>query len=78
MRPRAASWPATAGRGLGAGEWSRAYTFVLDGREAVIRFGDHVEDFCKDQVMAMHCCAALPVPEVLEIGAAGDGYFCGV
>jgi hygromycin-B 4-O-kinase len=75
MRPRAASWPATAGRGLGAGEWSRAYTFVLDGREAVIRFGDHVEDFCKDQVMAMHSCAALPVPEVLEIGAAGDGYF---
>lgn len=24
---------------LGAGEWSRAYAFVLDGQEAVIRFG---------------------------------------
>ena len=31
--------PLAAGvRTLGAGEWSRAYTFVLDGREAVIRF----------------------------------------
>jgi hygromycin-B 4-O-kinase len=60
---------------LGAGEWSRAYRFVLDGRDAVIRFGDHVEDFRKDQVMAAYSCAALPIPAVIEIGAAGDGYF---
>ncbi len=60
---------------LGAGEWSRAYGFVLDGCDAVIRFGDHVEDFRKDQVMAAYSCAALPVPPVIEIGAAGDGYF---
>ena len=46
---------------LAAGEWSRAYEFVLDGREAVIRFGHHVEDFRKDQAMAAHSCAALPV-----------------
>jgi hygromycin-B 4-O-kinase len=62
-------------RALGAGEWSRAYAFVLDGREAVIRFGQHVEDFRKDQAMAAHSCAGLPVPAVTEIGAAGDGYF---
>jgi len=60
---------------LGAGEWSRAYGFVLDGRDTVIRFGDHVEDFRKDQVMAAHGSAALPIPPVTEIGAAGDGYF---
>jgi hygromycin-B 4-O-kinase len=60
---------------LGAGEWSRAYAYVLDGREAVIRFGHHVEDFCKDQAMAAHSRAALPVPSVLEIGTAYDGYF---
>ncbi len=60
---------------LGAGEWSRAYGFVLDGRDTVIRFGDHVEDFRKDQVMAAHSSAALPIPPVIEIGAAGDGYF---
>jgi hygromycin-B 4-O-kinase len=68
--------PRAAGmRGLGAGEWSRAYTFALDGRELVIRFGDHVEDFRKDQVMGAHSRAALPIPAVIEIGAAGDGYF---
>jgi hygromycin-B 4-O-kinase len=62
-------------RPLGAGEWSRAYALVLDGREAVIRFGDYVEDFRKDQVMAAHNRAALPIPAIIEIGAAGDGYF---
>ena len=60
---------------LGAGEWSRAYALVLDGREAVIRFGDHAGDFLKDQAMAAHSSAALPVPSVLEAGAAGGGYF---
>lgn len=60
---------------LGAGEWSRAYGCVLDGRDVVIRFGDHVEDFRKDQVMAAHSSAALPIPAVIEIGTAGDGYF---
>jgi hypothetical protein len=47
----------------------------LDGRAAVIRLGDHVEDFRKDHAMAVHSCAALPVPAVIEIGAVGDGYF---
>jgi hygromycin-B 4-O-kinase len=62
-------------RELGAGEWSRAYVFVLDSREAVIRFGGHAEDFRKDQVMAAHSAALLPIPAVIEIGATGDGYF---
>ena len=60
---------------LGAGEWSRAYAFVLDGQEAVIRFGAHAEDFGKDQAMAAHSSARLPIPAVLETGTAGDGYF---
>ena len=68
--------PRAAGiRALGAGEWSRAYAMVLDGRAVVIRFGDHVEDFRKDQVMAEHSSQVLPIPLVSEIGAAGDGYF---
>jgi hygromycin-B 4-O-kinase len=62
-------------RVLGAGHWSRAYSLVLDGREAVIRFGQHAGDFRKDQVMAAHTSAALPIPQIIEIGAAGDGYF---
>ena len=66
---------ATDVRWLGAGDWSRAYAIVLDGRQAVIRFGDHVEDFRKDQAMARHSSATLPVPVVSKIGIAGDGYF---
>jgi hygromycin-B 4-O-kinase len=62
-------------RVLGAGHWSRAYSLVLDGREAVIRFGQHAGDFRKDQVMAAHTSAALPIPQIIEIGTAGDGYF---
>ena len=60
---------------LGAGEWSQAYAFTLDGRQAVIRFGRHGEDFLKDQVMSAYSSADLPVPAVREIGPAGDGYF---
>jgi len=65
---------ATGMRALGGGEWSRAYAMVLDGRPVVIRFGDHVEDFCKDQMMAGHSRRGLPIPAVAEIGATDDGY----
>ena len=61
-------------RALGAGEWSRAYALVIDGRDRVIRFGAYVEDFRKDEVMAAHS-GLLPVPAVIEIGSVGDGYF---
>ena len=81
MRRRAGLWLATTAvepgdvRALGAGEWSQAYAFVLDGREAVIRFGGYAEDFRKDQVMAAHGSAAMPVPAVIEMGAVGNRYF---
>jgi hygromycin-B 4-O-kinase len=60
---------------LGAGEWSQAYAFTLDGCPAVIRFGRYGEDFRKDQVMSAHSSADLPIPAVRETGAAADGYF---
>lgn len=60
---------------LGAGEWSQAFAFTLDGRQSVIRFGRHGVDFLKDQVMAAYSSADLPVPAVRETGRAADGYF---
>jgi hygromycin-B 4-O-kinase len=60
---------------LGAGEWSRAYAFTLDGQQSVIRFGRYGEDFLKDQVMATFSSADLPIPAVKEVGTAGGGYF---
>lgn len=62
-------------RPLGAGEWSRAYAFTLDGRQVVARFGRYLEDFTKDRRMARHASARLPIPAVLEVGAAPGGYF---
>ena len=60
---------------LASGEWSAAYALTLDGRDAVIRFGAHLEDFAKDEVMGRHARAGLPIPPVLEIGEADDGYY---
>jgi hygromycin-B 4-O-kinase len=60
---------------IGAGEWSQAYAFTLDGQESVIRFGRYGEDFLKDRVMAAYTTADLPVPAVRETGRAADGYF---
>jgi len=69
---------------LGAGQWSRAYGFTLDDRDAVARFGAHVSDFAKDQRMGAVSSPRLPIPRVLEVGEAPEGYFaiservCGV
>jgi hygromycin-B 4-O-kinase len=60
---------------LGAGEWSRAYAFTLDGRAAVVRFGAYGDDFAKDQVMAGFSSPGLPIPAVMELGRTADGYF---
>lgn len=61
---------------LGAGEWSKAYAFLLDGREAVIRFGAESEDVAKDEAMSRFNTAALPIPGVVERGATDPGFFC--
>src|SRR5512143_3937317 len=60
---------------LGAGDWSRAFSFRLAGRELVARFGAHVEDFRKDQKATAFASPDLPVPPVLEIGEALGGFY---
>src|SRR3954453_17199655 len=60
---------------LGAGEWSDAYSFRLDGQERVIRIGAHREDFAKDPRMGDAGLRPLPIPRVLEIGDTGSGWF---
>lgn len=56
---------------LGAGAWSRAWAFRLDGRELVVRFGDHVEDFLKDRLIGQVAPPHLPVSPVIAVGEAG-------
>ena len=60
---------------LGEGEWSRAFAFHLDGKPTVIRFGINVDDFQKDEVMASYHSEDVPIPRVVEVGEASDGFF---
>jgi hygromycin-B 4-O-kinase len=60
---------------LGAGAWSKAYSFALDERDSVVRFGLYGEDFFKDQVMGERSSPALPIPKVVDIGETDSGYF---
>jgi aminoglycoside phosphotransferase (APT) family kinase protein len=60
---------------LGGGDWSRAFSFRLAGRDLVARFGLYGEDFGKDQQAMTFAGPDLPVPEVLETGRALDGAY---
>ena len=60
---------------VGEGAWSRCFGFRRDNADLVIRFGHHVDDFRKDQLAYAYTTPDLPIPEVLEIGEAFDGYY---
>lgn len=60
---------------LGGGDWSRAFSFQLDGRDLVARFGPYGEDFAKDRQAMAFAGPDLPVPEVLETGRALGGAY---
>jgi len=60
---------------VGAGQWSRCFGFEHGGRDLVVRFGPHRTDFEKDRTASLWRSADLPVPEVVEIGAAFGGHY---
>jgi aminoglycoside phosphotransferase (APT) family kinase protein len=60
---------------LGGGDWSRAFSFRLDQRPLVVRFGRYGEDFVKDREAMSFAGPDLPVPKVLEIGEAFEGAY---
>ena len=60
---------------LASGEWSKAYSFLLDGEKMVIRFGAYRQDFEKDRVFSTYSSENLPVPKVLEVGETESGFF---
>jgi len=55
---------------LGAGDWSRAFSFDHGGRGLVARFGKYREDFEMDKLAMAFDRPGLPVPRVLDIGPA--------
>lgn len=60
---------------IGYGEWSRAYAFRYGGVDHIARFGAFGEDFEKDRRAAQYGSLALPIPAVMEIGQAFDGFY---
>ncbi len=60
---------------LGAGAWSRAYSFRMAGQDLVARFGQHREDFELDHAAEAFASPDLPVPAVSEIGDAFEGAY---
>lgn len=61
---------------LSGGDWSTAYGFQAGEQHLVARFGSHVDDFEKDRAASRLVSEDLPVPQILAIGEAFDGYFC--
>ncbi len=59
----------------GAGSWSRAFSFRRGDEALIVRFGHHDDDFAKDRVAFRYRAPGLPVPEVLAVGPAFDGYY---
>ena len=41
----------------------------------MIRFGKYVDDFRKDQLAYAYTAPGLPIPQVVDIGTAFDGYY---
>jgi len=59
---------------VGHGEWSRAFYFTCRQRELVVRFSAIDDDFLKDQ-RVQRKNRNLPIPRLLEIGEAFNGFF---
>lgn len=60
---------------VGEGAWSRCFGFRQGDQALVIRFGNYVDDFEKDQVAYRYATPDLPIPKVSEIGQAFGGYY---
>jgi hygromycin-B 4-O-kinase len=60
---------------VGEGEWSKAFTFRVGTADYVVRFSRLDEDFFKDRRAMAFASAALPIPRLVEVGEAFEGFF---
>ncbi len=60
---------------LVSGAWSNAFAYRHAGQAWIIRFSAIEEDFRKDQRVVRHASFDLPIPRVVEVGTAGDGFY---
>ena len=61
---------------VGHGEWSRAFYFGWPKHgEFVVRFSALDEDFLKDRLAMRFASPRLPIPRLVEMGPAFDGFY---
>lgn len=60
---------------LSGGNWSQAFAYKQAGKDYVIRFGMHQDDYINDQAAQLYASSDLPIPKVLEVGETFGGYF---
>jgi hygromycin-B 4-O-kinase len=60
---------------VGQGAWSKCFGFLQGDEHLVIRYGQHVDDFYKDELAYQYFQEALPIPKVFEIGQIERGYY---
>lgn len=52
----------------GSGECSQASAFDTGAEGYIVRFGQHLDDYRKDQIAARFAGPDLPIPTIIEIG----------
>lgn len=62
-------------KSLAKGGHAHAYSYSHHGKDYVIRFSPHSEDFAKDKFIAQFNQVNIPIPIVYETGVAFDGYY---
>jgi len=60
---------------LKGGEWSTAFEYTLNNKAFVVRFGQHVDDYRRDEIASGYSSVSLPIPKILEVGKAFSGYY---
>ena len=60
---------------IGQGDWSQTFSFSMDGKMHIARFGQYDEDYRKDEFAMRFRSPQLPIPRILQIGEAFDGYY---
>jgi hygromycin-B 4-O-kinase len=57
------------------GEWSKAFFYHVACRDFVVRFSAFEDDFRKDERVMPYATSRLPIPRLLDIGQAFDGFY---
>jgi len=60
---------------LSGGEWSQAFAFRQGDKDYVLRLSESQDDFLIDRFANQFSSDGLPIPKIVELGAAFDGYY---